>query len=155
AAAVTVHRRRWAGIASPDGAVAAAWADVLDAAADVDLRAAPTETPRDLATRLPARGRLTSGPAADLRQLATWVELSMYRDSVGAAASPPSIKLMAEAIRVDLLGGLSTRDRRLATWWPASGRVAVALGWNRASERASGAWARIVRRMSWRPARSH
>ena len=154
-AAVTVHRRRWAGIASPDGAVAAAWADVLDAAADVDLRAAPTETPRDLATRLPARGRLTSGPAADLRQLATWVELSMYRDSVGAAASPPSIKLMAEGIRVDLLGGLSTRDRRLATWWPASGRVALALGWNRASEWASGAWARIVRRMSWRPARSH
>ena len=157
-AALVVHRRRWVAITSPTGAVAAAWADVLDAATDVDLRAAPTETPRDLAARLPARGRLTSGPSADLRQLATWVELSMYRDSLDTAdavTSIPSIKVMADGIRVDLLQGLSPRDRRLATWWPASGRVALMQGWNGASEWASDSWAGLVAKLRRRPARSH
>lgn len=153
-AAVTVRRRRWAGVDSAEEAVAAAWADVLDAAADVDLRAAPTETPRDLATRLPVRGRLTSGPASDLRQLAAWVELSTYRDSIGATPSASTVEDMAAAIRIDLLQGLSSRDRRLATWWPASGRVALAQGWNSASEWASGTWTRVVERMIRRPARS-
>ncbi|MEO8106947.1 MAG: DUF3488 and transglutaminase-like domain-containing protein [Actinomycetes bacterium] len=157
-AQVAAHRRRWAGVASPSGAFAAAWADVLDAAADVDLRAAPTETPRDLATRLPARARLTSGAAADLRQLARWVELSVYRDCLdasGAAASIPGIKNMADTIRVDLLQGLSSRDRRLATWWPASGRVSLADAWNAASEWASDSWARLIRRTRRRPASTH
>ena len=154
AAAATVQRRRWAGIRSSEEAVAASWADVLDAALDVDLRAVPTETPRDLAIRLPARGRLTSGPAADMRQLASWVELATYRDSIGSTPSAATIRLMSEAIRVDLLHGLSTRDRRLATWWPASGRVALAQAWNGASEWASYQWAGVIDRISRRPARS-
>jgi hypothetical protein len=127
---------------------------VLDVAADVDLRAAPTETPRDLADRLPTRGRLTSGPAADLRQLASWVELSTYRDSVGSTPPTGTIQHMAAAIRVDLLQGLSSRDRRLATWWPASGRVALAQGWNSAAEWTSGAWANVTERLRGRPAGS-
>jgi hypothetical protein len=82
------------------------------------------------------------------------VELSTYRDSVGSTPPTGTIQHMAAAIRVDLLQGLSSRDRRLATWWPASGRVALAQGWNSAAEWTSGAWANVTERLRWRPAGS-
>jgi transglutaminase-like putative cysteine protease len=151
----TVRRKRWAGIETTDRAVTAAWADVLDCATDVDLRAAPTETPRDLAARLPARGRLNTEQARNLRQLAAWVELLRYRDAIGSTASVSEIRHMADGIRDDLLRGLSTRDRRLAVWWPASGRIAVIEAWNAGLEFVASSWARLVARINRKPLRSH
>ncbi len=153
-ASVTVRRKRWNGIETTDRAVAAGWADVLDSATDVDLRAAPNETPRDLAVRLPARGRLNPEEDQRLRQLAAWVELLRYRDATGSTASVADIRGMADSIRTDLLRGLSARDRRLAKWWPASGRIAVIDAWNATLESIGSTWARTVARIVRKPLRS-
>ena len=144
AAAVTVRRVRWKDVDTGPAAVSAAWAEVLDAATDVDLPAAPTETPRDLAGRIPTRGGLRGHRADELRQLAGWVELLRYRGSVDDAPSVVELRAMAEGIRAELMGALSPRDRRRATWWPTSGRLALLAGWNGAAEGLAIWWQRLA-----------
>ena len=70
-------RRRRTVVDAPT-AVAAAWADILDSATDVDLEPTATETPRDLAHRIPRRGGLMRGQAAQMEQLAGWIERTRY-----------------------------------------------------------------------------
>lgn len=111
-------------------AVAVAWADVLDTATDVDLEPTATETPRDLAHRIPRRGGLMRGPAAQMEQLAGWVERTRY-GTPGAVDLPPveQISSMARDIEQGLMAALSPRDRRRAVTWPRSGRQALAVAW--------------------------
>ncbi len=124
------RRRRWRTITNRQEAVAAAWADVLDAATDVDLRAQPTETPRDIAARLPRSGGLSADGAADLRALAGWVELLRYGGTSVQLPDADEIRARSARIRGELFESLSTSDRRKVTWWPASGRLTVVDGWN-------------------------
>jgi hypothetical protein len=133
-AARTTRRARWRGVTDPASAVAAAWADVLDAATDVDLAPSPVETPRDLAARLPKRGGLSRERGGHLVELAGWVEQLRYRGRADELPSAGELRFRAEAVRAELVGSLSARDRRLATWWPASGRAAVVRGWNAVTE---------------------
>ncbi|MCZ3386914.1 MAG: transglutaminase domain-containing protein, partial [Actinomycetia bacterium] len=148
AASLVVRRTRWRRVATTDLAISAAWADVLDAATDVDLRPAPTETPRDLARRLPARGGLSPGRAAALGRLAGWVELLRYRGGVEATMTVADIRQLADDIRRDLFAAISPRDRRRARWWPTSGRIALVNGWNGAADATADRWQR------WTPRRS-
>lgn len=145
-ASVTVRRARWAAADSQALAIGAAWADVLDAATDVDLHPRPTETPRDLAERLPARAGLHATRQRQLRQLASWVELVRYRGAVDTALTVSEIKQQAEDIRHDFYAAISPRDRRNATWWPTSGRIALANGWNIVADRTSDQWQRWTTR---------
>jgi transglutaminase-like putative cysteine protease len=133
-AARLTRRTRWRGVADPVTAVSAAWDEVLDAATDVDLAPSPTETARDLAARLPKRGGLSRERGGHLVELASWVEQVRYRGRADGLPSPGELRFRAEAIRAELLGSLSARDRRLATWWPASGRAAVVQAWNGGTE---------------------
>ena len=139
-ASVTVRRSRWRHAGSIDSAILAAWAEVLDAATDVDLRPLPTETPRDLAERIPTRGGLSPTRAAQLRQLAHWVEFLRYRGSADPALTVGQIRQLAGDVRGDLYAAISPRDRRRATWWPTSGRLALADGWNQAAEWLADRW---------------
>jgi transglutaminase-like putative cysteine protease len=138
-----VRRTRWRGAHEPTAAVGAAWADVLDAATDVDLAPAAVETPRDLAGRLPKRGSLSRERGAHLVELASWVEQVRYRGRVDDLPSAGELRVRADAIRTELLGALSSRDRRLAIWWPASGRTALARLWNQGAEWVATAGQRI------------
>ncbi len=151
-ASVVVRRARWSRADSQTLAIGAAWADVLDAATDVDLRPRPTETSRDLAERLPARGGLNATRQAQLRQLASWVELLRYRGAVNTTLTAGEIKQQAEDIRHDFYAAISPRDRRHATWWPASGRIALANGWNTVSDRTADRWQRWTTRKPRREA---
>ena len=131
ATALFIRRRhRWRSVTTSHEAVEAAWADVLDAATDVDLRALPTETPRDVAARLPRSGGLTSDGAAHLRELAGWVELLRYGGTSVQLPDAAEIRARSAGIRGELLESLSKGDRRKVTWWPASGRSTVIDGWN-------------------------
>lgn len=138
AAALAVGRLRWRRVDGFGSAALAAWADVLDVATDVDLRPAATETTRDLAARVVASGGLTTDGKKHVRQLASWVELFRYRGSVSQPPSSAEVRQLAQAVRTDLLGALSARDRRLATWFPMSGRIALMGGWNEAAEWVAG-----------------
>ncbi len=129
-ASFAVRQARWRSADGVEDAVSAAWADLLDAATDVDLRPMPTETPRDLAQRIPTRGGLDAVRAAQLRQLASWVELLRYRGTVDTTLTVSEIRRLADDIRTDLFAAISPRDRRHAKWWPTSGRIALANGWN-------------------------
>lgn len=129
-ASFAVRRARWRSADGVDDAVSAAWADLLDAATDVDLRPMPTETPRDLAQRIPTRGGLDAVRARQLRQLASWVELLRYRSTVDTTLTVSEIRQLADDIRNNLFAAISPRDRRHAKWWPTSGRIALANGWN-------------------------
>ena len=141
-----VRRVRWRAAGSPALAIGAAWADVLDAATDVDLRPIPTETPRDLAKRLPIRGGLNPTRQTQLRQLASWVELLRYRGAVDTTLTTEELRQQAEDIRRDFFAAISPRDRRHATWWPTSGRIALANGWNALSDRTADRWQRLTTR---------
>ena len=124
------RRHRWRIIENSHQAVEAAWADVLDAAADVDLRAQATETPRDVAARLPRSGGLTAAGAADLRALARWVEQLRYGGTSVQLPDAEEIRARSARIRSELFESLSSADRRKVKWWPASGRLAVIDSWN-------------------------
>lgn len=145
-ASLTVRRARWRRVDAVPAAVPAAWADVLDAATDVDLPALATETPRDLAARIPTRGGLRAGRADELRQLAGWVELVRYRGSVDDVPSVLELRQLSDGIRAELLGALSPRDRRRATWWPTSGRLSLLAAWNGATEGLAVWWQRVTSR---------
>jgi transglutaminase-like putative cysteine protease len=146
-ASLTVRRARWRDVESGPAAISAAWADVLDAATDVDLPAAATETPRDLAARIPARGGLRGHRADELRQLAGWVELLRYRGSVGATPSVAELRQLSDGVRSELMDALSPRDRRRATWWPTSGRLALLAAWNGLSDGLAMRWQQMKSRV--------
>jgi hypothetical protein len=113
---------------------------VLDAATDVDLRPQPTETPRDLANRIPTRGGLNPARSDQVRQLAGWVELLRYRGAAGTTLAIPEIRQLAEDVRRELYAAISPRDRRRAMWWPTSGRLALADGANTSTEWLADRW---------------
>jgi transglutaminase-like putative cysteine protease len=142
------RRRRWQHVTNSAQAVEAAWADILDAATDVDLGAEPTETPRDLAARLPRLSGLTNQGANDLRQLAGWVERLRYGGTALELPEPVAIHDRSEQIRTQIFESLSSRDRRQAQWWPASGRLALFDSWNDVAEsigeRSQGASAEVA-----------
>lgn len=145
-ASMVARRVRWQSADTIATALPAAWADVLDAATDVDLRPAPTETPRDLAQRLPARGGLSASRGAQLRELAGWVERLRYRGVVDVPLTVAEIRQLADDIRDDLTRSISARDRRLARWWPTSGRIALIDGWNHIADRLATGWQRWATR---------
>jgi hypothetical protein len=123
------RRRRWAEADDPVAAAEAAWREVVDAATDVDLRPHPTETPRDLARRLPREASLSAAGRNGLAELAGQLERARYAappEASEGALEAGRLRALAGAVRDDLLASLSTRDRRLARWWPASGRAQVA-----------------------------
>jgi hypothetical protein len=135
AARRVVRARRRRSVVDAPSAVAAAWADVLDTATDVDLEPAPTETPRDLARRLPRRGGLMRGQTEHMERLASWVERSRYGGHAVAGLPPvEEIDAMARAIEQGLMSALSPRDRRRAVAWPRSGRQALTRGWTALGE---------------------
>ena len=155
------RRRRWAIAQEPDAAAEAAWRDVLDRVSDVDLRPLPTETPRDLARRLPRQGGLSAVGRAALDELARGVERARYAGGTGESGSAESrsvveLRALAATVRGDLLAGLAPRDRRRAHWWPASGRAQVAEVVGGVSARADqvmatvGRWGRSVSRRARR-----
>jgi hypothetical protein len=131
------RRRRWRHLASDREAVEAAWADVLDAAVDVEIPAAKTDTPRDVAEKLPHRCRLSPQATTDLHQLARLVERLRYSGGVVQVPETMRSREMAEGIRSEIFGSLASRDRRQVQWWPASGRQVLVQVWNRLSERAA------------------
>lgn len=154
-AVLAVRGGRWRNAHSVDDAVLAAWADVLDAATDVDLRPMSTETPRDLAQRIPQRGGLKSPRVADFAQLAAMVERLRYRGTADSALSIAELRQLADGIRNDLFSAISARDRRHAKWWPTSGRIAIADRWNSASDHLGLRWQRWTGRKSPEGAASH
>jgi transglutaminase-like putative cysteine protease len=135
AAARFGRRRRWSQVNGSAAAVRAAWDDVLDAAMDVELAPAPTETPRDLAARLPRSGGLNTECAGQLRSLALWTERIRYASGTTALPDAGELRQMSEQIRHGLFAALSAHDRRLAHWWPRSGRLALARVWTALSDR--------------------
>lgn len=139
------RRRRW-GTADDTGAAAfAAWQDVLDTAADVDLAPSPTETPRDLARRLPRQASLSPEAKTSFVALAHSVELARYspRSSTADVEEIERLRTTGDALSEALLSTLSTKDRRKARWWPASGRSAVAAGWNQGRDELDENWAKL------------
>jgi transglutaminase-like putative cysteine protease len=146
------RRRRWRTVmtratSSSAGAVEAAWADILDAATDVDVAADDTETPRDLAQRLPGRCGFSPAGATDLQQLARWVEHQRYAGLDRNLPDAAEIRTRSDRVRTEMFAGLSSRRRRQAKWWPASGRVALLQGWNPIGRTASYASAQLSGRI--------
>ena len=125
-------------------AVSAAWADVLDAATDVDLRRTDGDTARPRRPHPHPRWAQGRRRADELRQLAGWVELLRYRGSVDDVPSVAELRQLADGIRAELMGAISPRDRRRATWWPTSGRLALPTGWNGAAEGMAVWWQRVA-----------
>ena len=138
------RRRRWRQVSTDRDAVEAAWADILDAMIDVEIPAPQTDTPRDIAGRLPQRCRLSTGASADLRELANLLERLRYSGDDVAVPDLTRLRLMAEAIRTEIFQSLASRDRRQVAWWPASGRQALVKMWNGANERTAD-----VTRQTW------
>jgi hypothetical protein len=130
------RRRRWSRVNSSAAAVRAAWDDMLDAAVDVELAPEPTETPRDLAVRLPRSGGLNSERAGQLRDLALWTERIRYASGTTTLPEASELRQMSAEVRHGLFAALSARDRRMAHWWPRSGRVALAHTWTALTDRA-------------------
>jgi transglutaminase-like putative cysteine protease len=128
------RRQRWKHPAPGRAAVEAAWADVLDAAVDVEIPAAKTDTPRDVAAHLPKRCRLSPPASADLKTLASLVERLRYSDAVVSVPDASRLHEMANGIRDEVYGSLASRDRRQVTWWPSSGRQVLVSVWNRLNE---------------------
>ncbi|HEX5016428.1 MAG TPA: DUF3488 and transglutaminase-like domain-containing protein [Actinomycetes bacterium] len=137
AMALRIRRmQRWRSAEASDQAVLAAWADVLDAAVDIEVAIDLTDTPRDIAARIPERCRLGAEAADDVRQLADWVERLRYSSASVTLPSVTDIRVSAERVRTQMYYALSPRDRRRVNWWPASGRRALADAWTSLSETA-------------------
>jgi hypothetical protein len=148
------RRRRWAYVTDGRTAALAAWQDILDVATDLDLHPRPTETPRDLTRRLPRQGGLPPDRATEFAQLARAVERSRYAASVRQPDLPIPLgedneidqwRELSDNITEALRAAVAPRDRRRATWWPASGRAALALWWGESMQRLERGWG-LVRR---------
>ena len=133
------RRRRWKSVSDARGGVDAAWDDILDAALDVDVPALATETPRDVAGRLPTRTAMSVEASREVQQLALWLEQLRYGSAAIAETLPDPERLreVAERVRGEIFGSLSSRDRRAVSWWPASGRRAISETWRVCNERLS------------------
>jgi hypothetical protein len=149
------QRRRWAapGLQPAE----AAWLDVLEAAADAELEPLPTETVRDLARRLPSHGRLPAVGREALAAIVGAVERQRYAGGAAPGADDADqLRAQAGVVRQELLAALLPRDRRRATWWPASGRTHIsrAVGsWSAGVDRLVGRWMTQVRELSRRARR--
>jgi transglutaminase-like putative cysteine protease len=125
-AAREARRRRWSAAGNLRSAAEAAWRDVLDTAVDLDLDPLPTETPRDLAVRLPREGRLSAAGRSAMADLARTVELARYADAT--EDDPDAVARVrhdSEQVTAGLRSAVTPQDARRARWWPASGRAMV------------------------------
>ncbi len=151
------RRRRWAAADDPSAAAEAAWRDVLETALDLDLDPLPTETPRDLAERLPRQGRLSADGRSAMIDLARTLELARYAGTADdSATAVERIRQDARRVTDDLRSAVTPQDARRARWWPASGRAMVArrLGdLSTGGDRAVGGAGRWVRSLSGRARR--
>jgi len=156
------RRRRWAHVTDGQTAALAAWQDILDVATDLDLDPLPTETPRDLTRRLPRQGGLPPNRATEFAQLARAVERSRYAASIQQPDLPIPIGEVDEVeqwqelsnnITEALRAAVGPRDRRRATWWPASGRAALALWWGESMQRLERGWGLVTSRLMRRTRR--
>jgi len=154
--------RRWARATDGRTAALAAWQDILDAAIDLDLDPLPTETPRDLTRRLPRQGGLPQHRATEFAQLARTVERSRYAASIRQPALPTPLgddneidqwREVSNNITEALRDAVAPRDRRRATWWPASGRAALALWWGESMQRLERGWGVVTSRLTRRTRR--
>ncbi|HVQ89036.1 MAG TPA: DUF3488 and transglutaminase-like domain-containing protein, partial [Actinomycetes bacterium] len=155
------RRRRWAHASDGRTAALAAWHDILDLATDLDLEPLATETPRDLATRLPRQGGLTKQDTADFRDLAQAVERTRYAapepQTVGGDVDASDVRRWRESSSRVCRGmreAVAPRDLRRATWWPASGRAAVAVWWGQSSQRIERAWGNAMQSLRRRVGRA-
>jgi transglutaminase-like putative cysteine protease len=142
-ARLVARRRRWSQATPGRAAVEAAWSDVLDATVDVEIPSTATSTPRDVAAKLPKRCRLSSSSATLLNELADLVERTRYSGRAVDVPDSTELRRRAELIRGEIYHSLSPRDRREVAVWPASGRRALADGWNHLGESVT-AWAQRV-----------
>lgn len=160
-----LRARRWSGVVTESDAVQAAWADVLETATDLDLSPRPTETPRDLAARLPAASGLSQQATDDWQLISRAVERYRYgRDEltsnrVGTSDSDALIRDPSDAdrernkawrerarsVEASLASVVRPSDRRRARWWPQSGRIALAAGWSRGMDAVLTAWQNLLR----------
>ncbi len=144
--------RRWQRVSNEGDAILAAWQDVLDVATDIDLAPLPTETPRDLAARLPQEGGLNDSAREDWRALSRAVERHRYANGGFAAASfssaDPGVRARqidvwrerSKALTANLYQAVTPADRRLAVLWPASGRQQLSNGWNHLMDSVGTRW---------------
>ena len=71
-----------------------------------------------------------------------------YRGTVGTTLTVSEIRQLAHDIRTDLFAAISPRDRRHAKWWPTSGRIALANGWNIVTDTVAIWWQQLTARKS-------
>ena len=151
-AATTRRRKRWAAVSDEQGAIAAAWSDVLETATDLDLEPRATETPRDLARRLPRQGGMTIRSKEAFVELAAALERARYSRSgavpegVGAGSVSQHWRTVSDQVCAALFDAVNVRDRRRAKWWPTSGRRAVAAMWMQLTSSIDQRWTRVTRR---------
>ena len=136
---VLVRRRRRTTVGG--AAVEAAWAEVRDTMADVELQPRPQETTRDLAARLAGRRDLDPAARAAVGRLADAVERSRYAPAPAAATGSPHDD--AGVVTAALLDSVDKRSRRRAQWWPLSSRQRMQARTGRAGQRVESALAGI------------
>jgi transglutaminase-like putative cysteine protease len=146
---VVTRTRRWAGVSTEGEAVRAAWADVLETATDLDLAPQPTETPRDLAVRIPRASGLSTNAADDWAALCRAVELQRYggdRAHADDAERMKAWRTRSRSVEAALNSVVRPADRRRARWWPASGRHQLAVRWAHALDALGTTWQNVLGR---------
>jgi hypothetical protein len=141
-------------------AVEATWDEVLDTATDFALGPHPAETTRDLAQRLRHDAALTGESASALRRLASAIEQVRYSPVAARATTTTGGEGIGRDLARDLARDLdlvvagikessTSRERREALVWPASGRAAIAGWWagvTARTDRLSGQLTAVARR---------
>ena len=144
------RRRNETGLAA---ALEAAWAEIRDTMADLELDPRPQDTPRDLQARLCRRGDFTASDKDAVVRLAVALERSRYAEhgsTADYADDETWVWPAADAVTSAMLGSVSSRTRRRAVWWPASGRQRLQLGWGRFGQRVEHAGSRVSQWLSSR-----
>ena len=132
----SARRRRRRAVGESE-ALEAAWAEIRDTMTDLDLQLQPSDTLRDVHTRLSRRGDLTSADKASLDRLSSALERSRYSEPRhGLSTGPPDSEVWvdADAVTGALVRSASPRAQRRATWWPVSARQRLQLQWGRSGQ---------------------
>jgi hypothetical protein len=114
-----VRRGRWRRTGTPEGVVAAAWAELRDTLVDFGYLWHPSDSPRRGAARVTEEMALTGASAQAVRRLGAATERSRYATSLGEVGD---LRADVETVRSALADATTSWGRARARWVPRSTR---------------------------------
>lgn len=115
------RRLRWRRAATRRARAEAAWDELREQLADLEVGSEPSWTPRGLQERLVHDHTLDGTGRVALARLTDEVEQARYAPPGGDGPSPESLRADIRSVTGEVASGLPPAQRRKAAWLPASG----------------------------------